>query len=244
MRQKKQRQQQQLFVAAGYKLLAEAVAAHWPMQAVIGTAAALGALPPSSIPPAGVPCYEATEAQLKLLADQEQPEGVVVLCQLPAAGPPPPGSPDACLLLQGVADPGNLGTLLRSAAWFGLRQVLCGPGCADAYNAKAVRATMGAIFRLQLGYTDDLAGWIAASTQPVWAAHLQGQPLPAVRFRPGHRLLLGSESHGVEAALLALPTVQPVHIPGTAGAESLNVASAGAILLYAWHQQVFYPHAG
>ena len=143
------------------------------------------------------------------------------------------------LLLDGVQDPGNVGTIIRSAAWFGVGGVLAGPGTADFFNPKVVRATMGGLWDVQLAVTDDPASWLKQAGEQGrvrYAADLEGTEVTAWKPAPGGVLILGSEAHGIGEALRA-EIDERVTIPPFAalrGVESLNVAVAGSILIYRW----------
>ena len=135
-----------------------------------------------------------------------------------------------CLVLDGIRDPGNLGTLLRIADWFGLEWVFCSPDCADVRNPKTVQASMGSFLRVGTAETDLSDLFARHPAMPVYGALLEGTPLPECRFEQGGFLLIGSESHGIRPELLPAVTHR-VTIPRYGGAESLNAAVAAGILL-------------
>jgi TrmH family RNA methyltransferase len=137
------------------------------------------------------------------------------------------------LVLDAVADPGNVGTLIRTADWFGLTCVVLGPGCASISNPKVVRATMGSLFHLVTVEVDDLptaCRWLADQGVALASAEVEGGTWH--RWAPRNRaaVIVGSEAHGVSPAVRALASHR-VSIPRGGRAESLNVAAAGAILL-------------
>lgn len=141
--------------------------------------------------------------------------------------------------LDGVQDPGNVGTIIRTAAWFGVTAVVAGPGTAGLYGPKVMRAAMGGHWDLSLARTDDLGGALDACRSaglPVYGADLYGTHAADWQPRRPSALVLGSEAHGLSAAVLDRLT-EPVAIPGAPerhGAESLNVAVASGILVYEW----------
>lgn len=142
-----------------------------------------------------------------------------------------PGPGAFVLALDGVADPGNLGTLLRIADWFGAAQVWCTEDCVDVWNPKCVQATMGSFLRVPVWY-GDLAGALErahAGGVQVLKAEAGGTDVFALGFQRPLVLVLGSESHGLRAAVrqVAGPSVA---IPRYGGAESLNVSAAAAAL--------------
>ena len=134
------------------------------------------------------------------------------------------------LLLDTIQDPGNLGTLIRIADWFGIATIVCSKETADAFNPKVVQSTMGGIVRVEVRY-QPLAALIAAHPQiPLYAGLLNGKNLNEIgKPQPGF-LLIGNESKGISPALLEFP-LHALTIPRKGGAESLNAAVAAGILL-------------
>jgi TrmH family RNA methyltransferase len=130
----------------------------------------------------------------------------------------------------GLQDPGNFGTIIRTADWFGVKQIVCSADTVDQYNPKVVQASMGSFSRVSI-YYEELEKWLPAQQSvPIYAAMLEGPSLFSMEpFQQGI-LLIGNESKGVPAALLS-NQVQPISIPGKGGAESLNVAVATGIFL-------------
>lgn len=134
------------------------------------------------------------------------------------------------LLLDTIQDPGNLGTILRTADWFGVQRVVCSPHTVDVFNPKVVQSAMGSLVRVEVIYTD-LADYIRERPEiPVYAASLEGDDLHAKIHLPHAIILLGNESKGIRPELESLAT-RKIRIPGKGRAESLNVAVAGGILL-------------
>ncbi|WP_370590262.1 RNA methyltransferase [Rufibacter sp. LB8] len=135
------------------------------------------------------------------------------------------------LALDDVRDPGNLGTIIRIADWYGLTRVVLSQTSADFYNQKTIAATMGSFTRISPHYVD-LEAFLQARPQkvPVYGAALEGENVHKLQLQPSGILVMGNESHGISPAIRAQVT-QPLHIPGRGGAESLNVGTATAILL-------------
>ena len=185
--------------------------------------------------PAQLPVLIATEYELTQLGTLATNTTALAVARLPAEKPLPPTLPGAALLLalDEVRDPGNLGTLLRLADWYGLPGVVLSPGCADPYSPKTVAATMGAFARVQV-WERVLADWLPTLPADVgiFGADLQGDNVHQLRLGPTGVLVMGSESHGLTPAVEACLT-RRLHIPRGAagGAESLNVAISAAILL-------------
>lgn len=138
--------------------------------------------------------------------------------------------PDSwCLALDAIQDPGNLGTIIRIADWFGVNRLLCSPTCAEWYNPKVIQSTMGSFLRVHHTYTD-LAERMASSGRPVYAATLEGEPVTRLSRQVPGFILIGNESRGISPALRALAT-REVTIPRAGEAESLNAAIAAGIIL-------------
>ena len=177
----------------------------------------------------------ATEQELTQLGTLATNTPALAIARQPAAPPLPPMLPETGLLLalDEVRDPGNLGTLLRLADWYGLPGVVLSPGCADAYAPKTVAASMGAFARVRV-WERDLTEWLPTLPPVVgiYGADLEGDNVHRLSLKPAGVLVMGSESHGLTPGVAAALT-RKLHIPRGAGgqAESLNVAISAAILL-------------
>jgi RNA methyltransferase, TrmH family len=133
-----------------------------------------------------------------------------------------------CLALDAIRDPGNMGTILRIADWFGIKHVACSPDCVDIYNPKVVQAGMGAHLRINI-FETELAAFIQQSSLPTIAATLHGENIYNFNKPQQGILIIGNESKGVNEALLKLVHHQ-VTIPRIGGAESLNAGVSAGIL--------------
>jgi TrmH family RNA methyltransferase len=190
-----------------------------------------------------VPVYTTDADTLATLTDVPSPQGLVATVERRLVSPddlPDTLGPDATLLLlDGVQDPGNVGTLLRTAAWFGADAVAAGPGTAGLYGPKVMRAGAGSHWSLHLARLDPPGPFLDRLRRAGWGlygADLQGVSAQAWTPSRPSALVLGSEAHGLSPAVLdRLDT--PVSLPGAPhrpAAESLNVAVAGGILVYEW----------
>jgi TrmH family RNA methyltransferase len=164
---------------------------------------------------------------LQQLSNLNTPPEVLLVAALPNAAASLPAR-GWCLALDTIQDPGNLGTILRIADWFGIENVLCSPGCADAFSPKVVQAGMGAQLRVNI-HVAELLPFISQTSLPVLAAALGGESAYAMPPLPEAVLLIGNESRGLAAPLLAEAS-KLVCIPGRGGAESLNAAVSTGIL--------------
>ncbi len=133
------------------------------------------------------------------------------------------------LALDTIQDPGNLGTIIRIADWFGIEHIICDHDSADQYNPKVVQATMGSIARVKLLYTD-LAGWLTEQKTTIYAAALEGENITTMQKPVEGIIVIGNESKGISPDILQLVT-KKITIPQKGKAESLNAAVATGIIL-------------
>lgn len=134
------------------------------------------------------------------------------------------------ILLDGLQDPGNLGTILRTADWFGVANMVCTPHCADIYNPKVVQGTMGSLGRVNVLYTEAMPWLQQQQGVPIYATALTGKHLRQYSPITEGIIMVGNESKGVSPALLQMAH-HTIHIPGKGAAESLNAAVALGIVL-------------
>jgi TrmH family RNA methyltransferase len=172
-----------------------------------------------------------TEEILKKITGLHEPGALAAEVELPP--PQDLGEKNSLLILNGLQDPGNLGTLLRTALAFGWEGVAATHGTVDFFNDKALRAAQGATFRLPYAWMDpeQISNWAHRNKAAIWVADVEGDPLGSVPFQPPLALILGSEGQG--AGSWAKEIGRPLSIPMQNQVESLNVASAGSIFLYA-----------
>lgn len=155
----------------------------------------------------------------KVLAIAEQPNGEI---KLPEKG-------QWILALDGIKDPGNMGTLIRIADWFGIQQIVASEDSVEFFNPKVIQSTMGSFARVAVGYTS-LVEYCKDTELPILGALLNGKSIYQQPALNEGVLLIGNESNGISEALLPFINI-PVSIPRVGGAESLNAAVAGGILL-------------
>ena len=141
----------------------------------------------------------------------------------------PVDSKGLVLMLDGIQDPGNMGTILRSADWFDVKSIICSKTCVDIYNPKVIQASMGAIFRMDVRY-EVLTDFIVERKLPVYGALLEGENVYTTKILPSAILVLGNEGNGISDEVQKLIDY-PIHIPRFGKSESLNVAVAAGILL-------------
>ena len=164
------------------------------------------------------------ERQMAQIADTQTPQGILAVVPLAALVPPPPAPGERAIYLHEIQDPGNLGTILRTLAWFGGLRCLLSPGSVDPYNPKVVRASMGAIFHTPLELDVEL-DTLGARFPRIACLDMQGEPVQSAGFRAFDCYLFGNEARGVPREQLAALAARPFTIPGCGAIESLNLAA-------------------
>ncbi|MCL1807757.1 MAG: RNA methyltransferase [Oscillospiraceae bacterium] len=205
------RHEQGLYLADGRKLLEDALQSGTRIEQVLITE---GLSLPYDIETVTVP-----KTLMDTISPLETPQGVLFICRIPQ--PPPAPQRGRWLLLDRIQDPGNVGSILRTAEAFGLDGVMLTPGCADPYSPKAVRAAMGATFRLSIGSVN--------ITLPLYAADMGGTVLSD--FPEDCVVALGSEGQGISPELRSRAD-EIISIPMPGKAESLGVAAAAAVICW------------
>lgn len=186
-----------------------------------------------------VPVHAVTPREMATLSDVQASQGVLAVARIRRTSEAELAACTTVLALDGVQDPGNVGAVVRTAAWFGAGAVLAGPGTADFSSPKVVRAAMGGLWDVRLAQTSDLAEALRHLGQAgfrLYGADLGGTSALAWQPQTPSVLVLGSEAHGLSADVRALLD-ERVAISGAEdrrGAESLNVAVAAGILMYRW----------
>ena len=162
------------------------------------------------------------------ISNTKSPQGILTICDIPKQNPIKL-TLDKWIYLDKISDPGNMGTLIRSCAWFGIKNIALSPDCADPYNPKSVRAAMGTHFIVTIHMNTDLN--IFKKTHRIIAADLSGENASAYDFPNKCVLVLGSEAHGISDQ--NLDCIEDfIFINKLGSGNSLNVATAGSILIY------------
>ena len=232
---KKYRLRHGAFLVEGGKSVLELLSSALITERVFLTAEYAAKIPPL---PATVPQEIVTEEELTRLGTLATNTTALAIARLPAEPPLLPPTTTLLLALDQVRDPGNLGTLIRLADWYGLQGVVCSDTCADPWAPKTVAATMGSFARVAI-WQRDLPPWLdnLPPSVPRYGAHLEGDNVHRLTLQPAGVLIMGSESHGPRPEVLERLT-QRLYIPGAGGAESLNVAISAAILLDNFHREL------
>jgi TrmH family RNA methyltransferase len=221
---KKQRDEDQLFIAEGPKLAKEILTSSYFIKQVYATAAWINKN--KSTP---VPVIEVSDVELSRISNLQTPNEVVVVARqmVPEYELVLPGK--FTLVLDGIQDPGNMGTIIRIADWFGIQQIVCSSDSVEIYNPKVVQSTMGSILRVKCWYKD-LAEWTSEIDLPVYGALLDGLDVFTIGRVSEGLLVIGNESKGIREPLLSRITHR-ITIPNNGGAESLNAAVATGIIV-------------
>ncbi len=182
-----------------------------------------------------IPFLQVSDAEFASSASTDTPQGVLAIAEIPNHALTPPGPTARYLILDGVQDPGNVGTMLRTALAFGVEATVCLPGTVDVWNAKVVRSTMGALFHQTVVPLtgNEFGEFCQAHKVECWAADTEGTSLTRITHPPARlALIVSNEGAGLSSEAAALAT-QRVAIEMASGVESLNVAVAAGILLHA-----------
>jgi len=224
LKNRKERDETGLFLAEGRKLVWEIQAAGWVIEALLASDTSLEAEMDNG--------YGLNSEQMSRVSGFRTAPEVMAVVRKPLSLQRTSWVPGTwALVLDGLQDPGNVGTLIRTAAWFGFAAVFHTPETADPFGPKAVQASMGALFHLKTAEIDARWWQDLAPHTPVVGTFLEGESVFEAKLPAGGLLVLGNEGHGIGESLGTRVT-QRVTIPrfGT-GAESLNVAAAAAILM-------------
>ena len=227
---KKTRRQEGVFLCEGHKLVEEAL--RW--NAVVETLVVAEGIEPPRKLPEGVRLVEVPADVLKSVSTVDTPQGMLAVCRTPDLTPPKTLTPGLYLVLDGVQDPGNVGTVWRTADAFGAEGVFLLPGCAEPFSPKTVRSTMGACFRLPVWETglEELTVLLKAAELPLYATALR-EDTADLRAADLSRaaVVIGSEGRGVSQAVLDACALT-LKIPMRDRCESLNAAVAASVVLW------------
>ncbi len=238
LRRRKARERQGLFVAEGVRgveeLLASPLRVHGILAAPALEQTPRGAALMAAAQAGHLPVTRVSDADLASAADTDTPQGVLAVAAVPRPDLDAlPEGPIRLLVLDAVQDPGNVGTILRTAAAFGAAATIALPGTVDLWNAKVVRSAMGALFHRPTFSltTDELAGFLRARDVALWGADAHGADVGSLTPPPRLAVAVGNEGAGLTPAVRALAG-RLVSIPISGDVESLNVAVAAGILLH------------
>ncbi len=223
LQQKKFRDENNLFVVEGEKIVLESI--QWKSE-YLSDLYYTKDFPLESIDAGNINVHEISEKELKQISGLQTPNKALAIFRKWELKQT---NSTFYIALDGIQDPGNMGTLMRLADWFGIQEIICSKDTVDCFNPKVVQATMGAIFRVQVRY-EDLKDYLKTLNLPIFGALLEGENVYRKKLEPKGILVLGNEGKGISPEVQQLIDF-PVMIPRFGEAESLNVSTAGAILL-------------
>jgi TrmH family RNA methyltransferase len=229
----KERREAGAFVVEGVRLVEDAANANWKFRLALfdETLNERGRSLVEKLKSQGVDVEEVSASLMKSVSDTETPQGILAVLELTQL--PIPNNPDFILILDQIRDPGNLGTLLRTAAAAGVQAVLLPPETTDAFAPKVVRSGMGAHFRLPIHSMtwDQIKQAVQSAGSQVLLADMDGDSCWITDLRQPVALVIGGEANGASEQARALAN-QKISIPMSGDVESLNAGVAGSILMF------------
>jgi TrmH family RNA methyltransferase len=222
---KKYRKQEQCFIVEGAKSVRELLTSDFEVVLMLATKKFME----NSRVPKSAEIIEVTDKELAGIGEFQSNDSVVAVARMQ-----PPGQPDVepgefALVLDDIRDPGNLGTIIRTADWFGINKVIASEETADFYSSKVIAATMGSFTRCKILYTDLIAYLQSKKGTRMFGAFLDGKDVHTVDFGRGGLVVIGNESKGISHELAGFITDR-ITIPKYGKAESLNAAMATGII--------------
>jgi TrmH family RNA methyltransferase len=226
LQHKKFRREHGLFLVEGFKSVSEFANSAYQVQAIYHTA---NIAPKMLKLSQNINSLEISSAIIEKISALKTPADVVATVRIPQwpALVHDTLNKKFSIVLDGIQDPGNMGTIIRTADWFGIKNIICSEDCVDVYNPKVVQATMGSLSRVNVHYVD-LPAVLSATKLPMYGALLDGENIYSTDFGTEGLVVMGNEGNGLSDKVKQLIS-KAVTIPGAGEAESLNVAIATAI---------------
>ena len=224
---KKHWDQESVFIVEGPKLVKELLESDWIIEKIYASAEWLNAQDPI-----GLPTERVDEIILARISQFKTANQVLALVKKKVANAPLDFDKELTLVLDGIQDPGNFGAMIRTADWFGVKQILVSEDNAGLYNPKVIQSTMGSFLRVHVAQYN-IEAVLSTSKIPVYGAVLSGAPLSRTKMQAPCFLVIGNESKGIRPNLQPYIS-HPVTITSYGAAESLNAAVATGILLSSW----------
>lgn len=219
---KKVRLETGCFIAEGVKMVGEMIAAGYPLKAVY-------ALDSWESPDPSIEVTRIEAFELEKMSMLQTPNQVLAVAMMPHKKEVLNLEGPLTIVLDGIQDPGNMGTIIRTADWFGITQIVASEDTVDVYNPKVIGATMGSFMRVSVTYKN-LAEWLPTIKLPVYGALLEGENVFTIKTPQKGLLVIGSEGKGIRENILEFIT-HPVTIPKIGDAESLNAGIAAGIIV-------------
>ena len=234
LQSRKERQSNNMFIVEGEKLCRELLGSDYRVEFIVirGNSSDDAADIALMFNKKNIPVYAARSKQFDQICNTKSPQDILAVVRIMEHEN---DYSEPFIALDGVNDPGNLGTIIRTADWFGFKHIILSGNSVDKYNAKTVRASMGSLFRVKVTTVDDLATFLKEkyNTFEIYAASLSADKnMLSVQPKGKFGLIFGSEAHGISQKVLDVST-QAFKIEGRGNAESLNVAiSLGVAACY------------
>lgn len=225
LQDKKQRQKYDQFTVEGEKSITELLKSDFRVIQLIGLQAWFDK---QQNLPGDIKCVVVNEKELKQISVHQTPQMVLAVVAKPA--PKEINDKSAYILgLDEIQDPGNLGTIIRIADWYGITQIICSPGSTDVYSPKCINSTMGSFLRVNVCYGDILQA-ASRMSYPIMVADMEGDNIHKGKLPERGLLVIGNEGHGVNPQIMAKASHR-LSIPGSGNTESLNAAVSTAVIL-------------
>ena len=226
LHQKKYRKEHGLFIVEGIKSIKEFIQSSYQIHTLFYNSEQYNLLPKL---PANINLFEVKNAELDKISTLQTPQGFLALVHIPKSKVLDLNvlKNQFTLVLDGVQDPGNMGTIIRTADWFGFKNIICSADCVEVFNPKTIQATMGSLARVNI-HEADLPALLAENTIPVFGALLDGESIYKTQWGDEGLVILGNEGKGISPEVIKKIN-KPVTIPRIGEAESLNVAVSAAI---------------
>jgi TrmH family RNA methyltransferase len=235
LRNKKTREEEKLFVIEGDKLVKEFLGAGIPIKMVLGKPEFLNSIQSDLAGHVEI-IEKVSYDELKQISTLKTPHNALAVVHMPESGMNISELiKEYCVALDFIQDPGNMGTIIRAAAWFGIKNIVCSLDCVDVYNPKVIQSSMGALLHVKVYYSDLKELFISAVQYavPVFGALLEGESIYDHKLDNKGIILLGNESKGISKDLLPFIT-EKIRIPkfsnACEGIDSLNVGMAASIV--------------
>lgn len=225
---KKYRIQEQCFIVEGTKSITELIESDYVVSEVIGTVSFVEGNY-RLLHAQNIPFTEVSVKELQSMGSFKTNESALAIVQMRIQQPPVLTGQEYALVLDDIRDPGNMGTIIRTADWYGITNIIVSPDSTDFYNPKVIASSMGSFTRVHMYYTN-LVEFVQAYGGDVYGAFLGGENVYNVGFGKAGLVVMGNESNGISEQLAKLVTKR-IMIPRIGQAESLNVATATAVIL-------------
>jgi TrmH family RNA methyltransferase len=241
LHQKKYRREEQYFIAEGVNCLHAALETpHHPVREIVVDHDYADKIRnnPSAFPiPSAIPVYECSRNDMEALSSEDTPQGIITICHRKefSIDDNAIGLNDVAIYFEHTSDPGNMGTIIRSSAWFGFSTILIGPFCVDPFNTKVIRSSAGAIFGVEVYESVNHDGLIDFAVRDgyILTATVPTGGVPLTQWEPSGKtiLMFGHETKGLSPRLIERADHR-ISIPGHGAVESLNLSVAASIILY------------